>query len=69
MNSKDSVIYARPKTRGELRDKLQEGIECEVVASNVSITNILLSGWMDFKTYKVRPSENEGWAVYYPSED
>lgn len=58
----------RPKTRGELYDNLQQGIKCEVVASNESITTTLLitiglmkKEVLNIKTY---PSENEGWVVY-----
>jgi hypothetical protein len=57
--------YYRPKTRGELRDKIREGIKCEVVADNESTTSMLLDGWLDFKgKYKTYPSENKGWIVY-----
>jgi hypothetical protein len=62
MNKTD---YLRPKTRGELRDYLQLGIKCEVVASNVEITSICLDGWLKFKgQYKTSPSENIGWVVF-----
>ena len=55
----------RPKTRGELLDKLKEGVRCEVVASNKEITDICLDGWLNFKgRYKTRPSENVGWVIY-----
>lgn len=55
----------KPKTRGELLDKLKEGIKCEVVTSNVEITSIMLDGWLKFKgQYKTYPSENEGWTIF-----
>ena len=62
-----STGYVRPKTRGELCDKLKEGIECEVVTSNVETTRMLIDSWlrMDGK-YDVRPSENAGWSVFFP---
>jgi hypothetical protein len=57
--------FFRPKTRGELLDKLKEGIKCEVVASNEEITSILLDGWLKFAgKYKTYPSSNEGWVIY-----
>jgi hypothetical protein len=56
--------YARPKTRGELRDLLKDGIPCEVVSSNVSITSALLRGWLDFDSFTFRQSETPGWSVF-----
>ncbi len=57
-------IY-RPTTRGELVEKLKQGIKCEVVASNEEITSILIDGWLNFEgRYKTYPSENVGWVVY-----
>jgi hypothetical protein len=56
--------YARPKTRGELRDLLKDGIACEVVSSNVSITSVMLRGYLDFESFTVRQSENHGWSVF-----
>jgi hypothetical protein len=56
----------RPKTRGELKAKLREGVPCEVVVSNVEITNVLLTGWLDFNAFDVCLSDNQGWAVYHP---
>ena len=59
-----SVVF-RPKTRGELLDKLKQGIKCEVVASNEEITSICLDGWLKFAgKYKTYPSENVGWVIY-----
>ncbi len=58
--------YFRPKTRGELKEKLRSGIACEVVSSNVSITSLLLRGWLEFDGFTVRQSENEGWSVFEP---
>jgi hypothetical protein len=57
--------YFRPKTRGELKDKIKEGVECEVASFVVEMNNMLLTGWLDFKDFKTRPSENEGWTIYY----
>lgn len=62
--------YHRPKTRGELRAKLKEGVLCEVVASNTSITSHMLA-WMDLWEnidYTVRGSENKGWDVFVPND-
>lgn len=61
--------YHRPKTRGELRDKLKEGITCEVVASDTNITSHALA-WLDLwenVDYWVRSSKNEGWDLFVPS--
>ncbi len=56
--------YARPKTRGELRDLLKDGIECEVVSSNAEITSVMLRGWLNFESFTVRQSENLGWSIF-----
>lgn len=59
-----SAVF-RPKTRGELLNKLKQGIKCEVVASNEEITSICLDGWLKFAgKYKTYPSENVGWVIY-----
>lgn len=59
-----SVVF-RPKTRGELLDKLKQGIKCEVVASNEQITSIFLDGWLNFEgKYKTYPSTNIDWVIY-----
>ena len=41
--------FFRPKTRGELLEALKKGIKCEVVGSNMEITNICLDGWLKFE--------------------
>ena len=56
--------YARPKTRGELRDLLKDGIKCEVVSSNAEITSVMLRGWLNFESFTVRQSETPGWSVF-----
>jgi hypothetical protein len=61
--------YHRPSTRGELVDKLREGVACEIVDSNVSTTNLLIEGHLDPPRYTVRTSENKGWAVYERVEE
>ena len=60
--------FLRPKTRGELFNKLKEGIKCEVVASNEEITSICINSLiilnkenLEYKTY---PSTNFGWVIY-----
>jgi hypothetical protein len=60
----ETTGYARPSTRGELWDLLLDGVQCEVVTSNVEITRHLIDGWLGSLDYKVRPSENEGWSVF-----
>jgi len=59
--------WARPATRGELRDRLARGETCEVVTSNVLITSLLLRGWLQFNGFRVRPSENDGWSLFEPN--
>lgn len=61
-------MYHRPKTRGELRDKLKAGIPCEVVGTNAGFTTMMLESWLEFKDFTVRMSENAGWVVFEPKE-
>lgn len=62
--------YARPKTRGELSDKLKAGIECEVVDSGTEMTQAMLDGWLGCSgTYRIRRSENDGYLIYFPIEE
>jgi len=64
-NEANTLLVFRPKTRGELLDKLKQGIKCEVVSSNEEITSICLDGWLKFAgKYKTYPSENIGWVIY-----
>ena len=57
--------FHRPKTRGELLEKLKEGVRCEVVASNMEITNLLLDGCLKFEgKYRNLWSPNIGWVIY-----
>lgn len=57
--------FHRPKTRGELLEKLKEGVRCEVVATNMEITNFLLDGWLKFEgKYRTLWSPNRGWVIY-----
>lgn len=64
----DGGVY-KPKTIGELADKLREGVSCIVVASNEEFTNICLDGWLDMRgQYKTRPSKIEGYVIYEPIE-
>jgi hypothetical protein len=59
--------YCRPKTRGELRDKLAQGVTCEVVGDNALITSVLLKGWLRFDKFDVKRSKNSGWALFVPN--
>ena len=62
MNDK---IFFRPKTRGELAQKIIEGIPCEVVSSNREITTMILDGWLGMRNkYYVSLSQNKGWDIY-----
>ena len=63
-SSAASDCYARPKTRGELRDLLNSGVACEVVSSIAPMTGIMLMGWLNFPGFTVRPSENDGWSIF-----
>ena len=56
--------YARPKTRGELRDLLASGTACEVASHVAEMTASMLEGWLGLSSFRVRPSENEGWSVF-----
>ena len=60
----DKANFHRPATRGELRDKLSSGETCEVVTSNVTITSIMLRGWLNFDNFIVCPSTNAGWSLF-----
>lgn len=62
---KNTEVIYRPKSRGELLEKLKDGIKCEVVSSNVEITNICLDGWLKYNNqYKTTLSYNDGWTIY-----
>lgn len=63
---KDSKeVFFRPKTRGELLEKLKEGVRCEVVSSNMEFTNICLDGLLKFEgKYRTLWSPNVGWVIY-----
>ncbi len=64
----DTACYARPRTRGQLAVNIREGIESEVVTSNVDITRSMIDGWLNMGgKYDVRPSENAGWSVFFPA--
>jgi len=58
----------RPKTRGELRDKLREGTECEIPMDNALFTSNLLKGWLEFHDFSIELSPNEGWAIFKPTK-
>lgn len=61
----DSQIV-RPKTRGELRDKLMAGEKCEVAGDVADITAIMLGGWLNFNNFTVKDSETPGWVIFEP---
>ncbi len=69
-----SSCWARPATRGELRDTLCDGVACEVVAYASEITAIMLRaprafGFLGFDAFTVRPSDNAGWMIFEPNVD
>ena len=59
--------YLRPKTRGELRDELKEGVSCEVVSWDAENTSMLIQGWLEFDAFTTKLSHNEGWTVFKPT--
>jgi len=59
-----SQLYCRPRTRGELMNKLSDGIDCEVAADVAEMTASMLRGWLEFKEFTVRPSCNKGWMIF-----
>ena len=61
--------WARPATRGELRDRLCDGVACEVAAHVAEMTATMLRGWLDFDTFTVRPSDNAGWTLFEPNDN
>lgn len=63
-SSAGSDGYARPRTRGELRDLLNSGVACEVASTVAPMTGMMLMGWLNFPGFMVRPSENAGWSVF-----
>jgi hypothetical protein len=67
IESHSSTIY-RPRTRGELRDKLQAGVPCEVAAYVAGMTDIMLRGWLQFEAFTVCSSVNNGWVVFMPDK-
>jgi hypothetical protein len=67
INVVQTEIIFRPKTRGELLEKLKAGVKCEVLASDEEITSICLDGWLNFAgRYKTYPSQNIEWIIYEP---
>lgn len=62
--SDDATCYARPATRGELKEKILDGIPCEVATIAVEMTIVMFHGWLKFTGFTTRPSENEGWTIF-----
>jgi hypothetical protein len=63
------ACWARPATRGELRDRLAWGETCEVAEYVADTTAILLRWWLDFDAFTVRPSDNAGWTLFEPNAE
>jgi hypothetical protein len=59
--------WARPATRGELRDRLAAGEACEVAGHVAEMTATMLRGWLQFNGFTVRPSANDGWSLFDPN--
>jgi hypothetical protein len=60
-------LPVRPHTRGELCQRLREGVACEVVSAVAEMTAIMLRGWLCFDAFSVRASPyNDGWSVFEP---
>lgn len=60
--SKDTV---RPATIGELRQKLAEGIPCEVAAHAAESAKLRLS-ILGFTAFKILGPINGGWVCFAP---
>lgn len=57
----------RPKTRGELKNKLKEGISCEVPSYYAEMMATMLRGWSKFDDFIYYASEeNIGWHIFEP---
>jgi hypothetical protein len=59
--------WARPTTRGELRDRIARGETCEVAGHVAEMTAIMLRGWLQFDGFTMRPSANDGWSLFEPN--
>ncbi len=62
----ESTTYYRPETRGELLNKLKEGISCEVAGFVAPMTKIMLEGWLGFSDFTIQNSHNQGWKIFIP---
>lgn len=62
----EPVSRRRPGTRGELRERLDAGEECEVATSVAEMTAIMIEGWLGAKPFVTEPSEKDGWTVFRP---
>jgi hypothetical protein len=62
--SESDKTYPRPTTRGELAEKLNTGIDCEVASYVAEMTYNMLAGWLNCKHMSTRPSENAGWTIF-----
>lgn len=71
LNKNSGLEVFRPKTRGELYDKIKEGVKCEVVASNEAFTSLALQSLAIIKKeglkFKTSPSKNIGWVIFEKS--
>ena len=46
-----------------------EGIPCEVAKQASEMTVVMFHGWVHFKDFTIRESENTGWVVYESSKE
>lgn len=58
--------FTRPKTRGELRDRINAGEICEVAALTEEFTSLMLRSWLNANSFTTCLSPNEGWVLYCP---
>lgn len=56
----------RPKTYGELRDKLLAGVPCEVAYDNAELVKITMECWFNLTAFKVVGPANGGWVCFVP---
>lgn len=50
-----------------MKQKLKEGISCEVASHVVEMTEIMLRGWQEFDQFTIHPSDNAGWTLFVPT--
>lgn len=57
---KSETDCCRPKTLGELRDKLSKGVDCEAVPYVSEMAEAIFRRWLEFKDSDIEDSESGG---------